>query len=117
MTRDRLELATQVRRGALLDRLGDLLHLGRALVLGQTFLARKKPTAMARSAARRGQEQDGPLTALQVEYLVAAFGGKDVLTPLHLVVWGAPDAGHTVGGNGESVGTFACDRRNGRHRA
>ena len=61
---DRLELPPQVGRGALLDRLGDLLHLRRALVGGQHVFARRKPTTMASERQRRRRAAAPPTRRL-----------------------------------------------------
>ena len=73
---DRLELALQVGHRALLDRLGDLLHLLGALVGGEHAAHQEEADAEGEQRGRDGSEQDQPLTSVQVEGLVAAFGGQ-----------------------------------------
>ena len=73
---DRAELALEVGEGALLDRQGDLAHLGCPLVLGEDGSGEEH--AHAEGQQRRGdrQPQDGPLAALQYEVLPATFGSE-----------------------------------------
>ena len=59
--RDGLELAPQVGPGALLDGLGDLLHLGRALVLLQDAVHEDEADDDGEEGATAGEDQDGPL--------------------------------------------------------
>ena len=73
---DRLELALQVGGGAFLDGLGDLLHLGRAFVLGHHQLGEEQSDCNGDESGYSREEENGPLAALQLEYLIAAFGNK-----------------------------------------
>ena len=77
MMRDRLELAPQVGGGALLDRLGDLLHLRRALVLRQDVLGEAEADDDGDERGRGGAEQHCPLAAAELEDLIAAFGSNE----------------------------------------
>ena len=73
---DRAELPLQVGHGALLDGLGDLLHLRRALVLGEHAPHEQEADGDGEQGGQRGADEDEPLAAVQREVLVAALGGK-----------------------------------------
>ena len=73
---DRLELPLQVGHRAFLNRLGDLLHLRRALILGEHAPHEEEADADREQRGQRGPDQDQPLTSTQVEVLIAAFGGE-----------------------------------------
>ena len=74
---DRPELALEVGQGALLDRRGDLDHLGRALVGGQDALDEDEADGEGQQRGRAGEEQDGELAALQLELLVAPLAASN----------------------------------------
>ena len=76
---DRLELAAEVRGGALLDRLGDLDHLRRALVLGEDVLHQDEADTEGEDGGDSREQEDRPLTPVQYELLVAAFCGQDAV--------------------------------------
>ena len=73
---DRLELPLQVGHRAFLNRLGDLLHLRRALILGEHLPHEEEADADREQGRQRGADQDQPLTSTQVEVLIAAFGSE-----------------------------------------
>ena len=74
---DGLELPLQVRHRALLDRLGDLLHLLGALVGGEHASHQEEADPEREQRGRDGGQQDQPLTSVQVEGLIAALGGQN----------------------------------------
>ena len=73
---DRLELTLQVRQRAFLDRLGDLDHLRRAFVLGEHALHQDEADTEREQRGQRRTDEDEPLTSVEVERLVAAFGSQ-----------------------------------------
>ena len=75
---DRAELPLQVGDGAFLDRLGDLDHLGRALVGGEHALHEDEPDGEGEQRGERRADEDEPFTPSEGEFLVAAFGGEEL---------------------------------------
>ncbi len=75
---DRLELPVEVRAGALLDRLRDLLHLRRPRVFGEHEPREGEADDDGEQRRQRAGDEDRPLAARQRELLVAALGGEDV---------------------------------------
>ena len=76
--RDGLELPAQVGHRALLDRLGDLFHLLGAFVGREHASHQEEADEEGEQRGRDRAQQDRPLTAVEVEGLVAAFGGQYV---------------------------------------
>ena len=66
----------QVGEGALLDRLGDLPHLRRAGVRGQHAPREGEAHDQGQHGGERRADEDEPLTTVQREVLVAAFGSE-----------------------------------------
>jgi hypothetical protein len=52
------------------------LHLGRAFVLGHHQLGEEQSDCNGDESGYSREEENGPLAALQLEYLIAAFGNK-----------------------------------------
>jgi hypothetical protein len=75
---DRAELPLEVGHGPLLDGLGDLLHLGRALIGGQHALHEGEADEDGQQGGGDGEEQPGELSALEGEDLVAALRGEEI---------------------------------------
>ena len=73
---DRLELAPQIRRGTLLDRLGDLLHLRSALVLRHDVPRQQHAHDDGDDCCNCGEYEHCPLAAFEDEVLVAAFSSN-----------------------------------------
>ena len=71
---DRAELPAEVGEGPLLDRLGDLLHLRRARVGSQHALPEGEADQQGEHCGEGRADEDEPLTTVQREFLVAAFG-------------------------------------------
>ena len=73
---DRLELTLEVRRCTFLDRQGDLFHLRRAFILVEDLFHEVEAHENGEDRGCCREQQNGPLTSPQGEYLVAAFSGK-----------------------------------------
>ncbi len=73
---DRAELALEIGPCALLDRRRDLDHLRSALVGGEHTLHQGEADEDREDRRDRRECEDGPLTSLQHELLVAAFGSQ-----------------------------------------
>src|SRR6185312_6749727 len=99
---DGAELALQVGEGAFLDRLGDLLHGGRALVGGQDAAREGEADPEREEGRDDGADEHEPLAAVQREVLIAAFGGKYWVHRMSL--W---DGSGTPGARDVSLGTAA----------
>ena len=72
------ELPAQEGLGALLDRLGDLLHLRRALVGGQDVAGEQEAGADADDAGDQADVQPGLVHPAEVEGLVATLGCEEI---------------------------------------
>ena len=94
---DRLELSPQIRHRAFLDRLGDLAHLGRSLVLGKHAFHEVEAREDREHRGQRGRDEDQPLTSVHVENLVAAFGGDCLRHWTSLGLLARPISGRTPG--------------------
>src|SRR5690606_29647258 len=70
------ELAREVGGRPLLDRLGDLDHLGRALIAREHPPHEEEADGDGEQRREGGADQDEPLTPAEGEVLVAAFGGE-----------------------------------------
>ena len=76
--RDGPELAPQEGLGPLLDRLGDLLHLGGALVGGEHVAGEQQPGGDADDAGDQADVEPGLVRPAEVEGLVATLGGEEI---------------------------------------
>ena len=73
---DRLELPLQVGHRAFLNRLGDLLHLLGALILGEHLAHEEEADDDREQRRERRADQDQPFASTQVEVLIAALGSE-----------------------------------------
>ncbi len=74
---DGLELAPEVGLRPLLDRLGDLDHLGGALVGGHDALGEDETDGDGQERGHAGEQQDELVTRVEGELLVSPFAGEE----------------------------------------